>query len=545
MRILVAQLNPTIGHFASNTQKILQAMDEARKNSCELVITSEMAVCGYPPEDFLHLSGFIDAAVAQLDLIAEGSKGLTVIVGTIRRNTHHVGKPLFNTAAIIQNGKVVGFQDKSLLPTYDVFDERRYFEPASETRVWEICGKRVGITVCEDIWVGAGAFPGSYYHHDPVKILQKEKPELLINLSASPYSVNKWALRLKVAVSVAEQLHCPIVLCNQVGGNDSLIFDGHSLHVDGEGKLVQCGKGFEEEFLVVDTSVKVSFVPLPAPNPTEDLYQALVLGVRDYFGKVGFKKACLGLSGGIDSALVAAIAVEALGSGNVLGITMPSRYSSEGSVEDSRALAKNLNMRYAEIPIEGPFSSYLELLEPHFVGKVSDITEENIQARIRGMLLMAFSNKHGYIVLSTGNKSELSMGYCTMYGDMCGGLAVISDVPKMQVYALSNWVNRKREVIPQNTIQKPPSAELRPNQKDSDSLPDYAVLDNIVQAYVEEHSSPEAIAKKYGYSLQLVEDIVKKIHFSEYKRRQMPPGLRVTEKAFTIGWRFPIVQKWI
>ena len=544
MRILASQINPTIGDFAGNTDKIIKSIALAKKQGADLVLFSELCLTGYPPEDFLLLPHFIDAAEKHLQKIVKETQGICVVLGTVRHNPSKTEKQLFNTAAVISDGSLIGFQDKMLLPTYDVFDERRYFEPGHETRLWNLCGKKIGITICEDIWQHSSLVKHTSYSDDPIIELKKLHPELLLNLSSSPYSFNKTKTRLDVCAKAANALSCPMILCNQVGGSDSLIFDGYSFYVGADAQLLQVAKGFEEDWMLVDLALKSSKAAFNI-DVVKDLYQALVLGVRDYFQKQGFKTACLGLSGGIDSALVACIAVDALGKDNVLGVGMPSKFSSEGSIHDAVALAKNLGIDYQQIPIEGPFTSYLELLQPFFKGKAPDVTEENLQARIRGMILMALSNKLGHIVLSTGNKSELALGYSTLYGDLCGGLGVINDVTKEQVYLLSNWINRDQEIIPKNTITKPPSAELRPNQKDSDSLPNYEIVDNVLKDYVEELLSPQDIAKKHGYSLDLVMDLVKKIHRSEYKRRQSPPGLRVSEKAFSVGRHFPIVQKWI
>lgn len=544
MRIYLAQVNPVVGDLAGNANKIIHEIESAKNQSADCILFSELVLCGYPPEDFLLMPHFVKEAERKLQEIALVTDRITAIVGTIRGNPTGKEKELFNSAAVLSNGKLVGFQDKMLLPTYDVFDERRYFEPGKEKRVWTIAGKKVGITICEDVWQHADVLQYSDYAIDPVKELSALKPDLVVNLSASPYSTTHFKDRLQVCSQAAKTLNCPFIYCNQVGANDSLIFDGYSFCMDDQGAPVAIAKGFEEDRLVVDLPLKQQ--PLTLPDQSlSDLYKALVLGVRDYFSKLGFQKACLGLSGGIDSALVACIAVEALGRENVLAIGMPSRYTSKESHTDADELVKNLGIAYQEISIEGPFKSYLELLEPYFKDKKPDITEENLQARVRGMILMAFSNKYGYIVLNTGNKSELAVGYSTLYGDMCGGLAVINDVTKMQVYALANWINRNQEIIPKNMIRKAPSAELRHNQKDSDSLPDYQIIDTILEAYVEDHRSPVDIAAQLNYPLSLVEDIVKKIHHNEFKRRQSPPGLRVTDKAFTIGRRFPIVQKWI
>lgn len=539
MRILLAQINPTIGDIKGNTEKILLSLKKGKQLKTDIVLFSELALCGYPPDDFLLLPHFLSALNPAIETIKQATVGITAVVGLPRIKD----AKLYNSAAIFSNGELLGYQDKTLLPTYDVFFERRYFEPATESPIWKIAGKKVGITICEDIWKHSAAELVSY-SQDPVLRLAKEKPDCVLNLSASPYSINKFARRLQVCCQAALTLKCPLLLCNQVGGNDGLIFDGRSLYVGAQGDLKQYSKGFQEDHMLVDLSEKISSHALPEVS-IQELYDALVLGIRDYFHKSGFTKACLGLSGGIDSAVVACLAVEALGKKNVLGIAMPSRFSSPHSLEDAKGLAKHLGIDFRVIPIEAPFQSYLDILVPNFEGRPEDTTEENIQARIRGMILMALSNKLGHIVLSTGNKSEMAMGYATLYGDMCGGLGVINDVSKRQVYALAHWINREREIIPQNTILKPPSAELRPNQKDSDSLPEYDIVDNVLEAYVENHFSPEEIAKRFQYSQELVNSLVKKIHCSEYKRRQSPPGLRVTEKAFTAGRRFPIVQRFV
>ena len=544
MKILVAQINPTIGDLAGNADKIAAAFHEARQKRADIVLTPELCLSGYPPEDFLYLPQFLDSVEKTLHELVDESKGLIAVLGLPRRNPEQTEKKLFNSAAILQNGALLGYYDKMLSPTYDVFDERRFFEPGSTPRVWNLLGKKIAITICEDIWQHAALVRYTSYRRDPIIELSALQPDLLLNLSASPYSLSQIQNRMNVCTRAAETLSCPTILCNQVGGNDSLIFDGYSCYVDASGQLLDYAPGFEEQLRLIDLAAPHSPKSLPA-DPLDNLYKALVLGLHDYFHKSGFKKACLGLSGGVDSALVACLAAAALGPENVLGVGMPSRYSSQGSLDDARQLAKNLGIQYREISIEQPFQSYLDLLTPEFAGKASDSTEENLQARIRGMILMALSNKLGYIVLSTGNKSELAMGYATLYGDMCGGLGVINDLSKMQVYALSNWINREKEIIPWNTIHKVPSAELKPDQRDSDSLPDYQIVDNVLQDYVENYMRPEEIARKHGYPLDLVNDLVRRIHRSEYKRRQSPPGLRVTEKAFTVGRRFPIVEKFV
>jgi NAD+ synthase (glutamine-hydrolysing) len=544
MRILLAQINPTVGDLKGNCEKILKRIALAKQKNVDIAVFPELALSGYPPDDLLLLPHFTEAIDHFLEKIVEAANDITVIVGTPKRNPRVQEKLLCNSAAIIKNRTIIGFQDKTLLPTYDVFDERRYFEPALNTFAWEIKGKKIGITICEDIWQYTERVKDTHYHHDPIKDLEKQKPDFVINLSASPFRQHKPQERLAVCSGAAKFLKCPVLLCNQVGGNDSLIFDGYSFYVGSDGELLDHAKGFEEDNLYIDIGQKRDPITLKI-NDTEDLYKALVLGVKDYFQKLGLTKACLGISGGIDSALVACIAVEALGKENILGIIMPSRFSPEEGISDAQKLIENLGIKSEVIPIEKPFQSFLDLLSPYFEGLPYDTTEENLQARIRGMILMAFSNKFGYIVLSTGNKSEMAMGYATLYGDMCGGLGVINDVPKQQVYELARWINRSQGVIPQNTIKKPPSAELRPGQLDSDSLPDYSIVDNVLNAYVEGHMPPELIAKKYKYPLKVVNDLIKRIHYNEYKRRQSPPGLRVTERAFSIGRRFPIVQKWV
>lgn len=543
MRILVAQLDPTIGDLDGNTQKILRALASAKRCKADIVLFPEMAICGYPPEDLVMYDDFVSAVEAHLKVIIPETKGLMAVVGLVRHNLSTGEKPLFNSAAIIQDGKLVGFHDKQLLPTYDVFDERRYFEPGKESKVWTWKGKKVGVLICEDIWQHAGYVGYTDYACDPVLEMNKFKPDLMLNLSASPYQFQKPEIRVEVCQKSAKTLLCPVILCAQVGGNDALIFDGYSICVDDKGNLRELAKGFAEDEMLVDLDAEACPCSFTY-DVIGDLYKALVLGTRDYFHKQGFEKGCLGLSGGIDSALVACIAVDALGHENVYGIGMPSQFSSKGSVTDAKALAKNLKIKFDLIPIHEPYESYLKLLKPQFDDLPFNVAEENLQARIRGMILMAISNKFGYLILSTGNKSELAMGYCTLYGDMAGGLGVIGDVNKTQVYTLAKWINRNKEIIPLATIEKPPSAELKPGQKDSDTLPDFAILDAVIQGYVEDYLSPEEIAKKHKLPLDLVLDIAKRIHLAEYKRRQAPPAIRVSKKAFRIGRRFPIVQGW-
>lgn len=542
MKVLVAQLDPTIGDFSGNVQKIIGALKHGQKEKVDVVLFSEMTLAAYPPEDLVLHDDFVRECEESLIKLLPHTKGMMAVVGLVRRNLASSEKPLLNSAAIIQDGKVVGFYDKVLLPTYDVFDERRYFEPGTEFPVWEWKGKTIGVTICEDVWQHAGYVGFTRYACDPILELKKKNIDLMLNLSASPYNYEKPDTRVKVCEKASKTLGCPVFLCAQVGGNEQLIFDGYSVFAK-EGKLCRVAKGFEEDLMVVDLEAPACVYDFKY-DVMADLYRALVMGTRDYFYKQGFKKGILGLSGGIDSALVACIAVDALGKENVYGLAMPSKFSSEGSIKDAQVLAKNLGMKCDVISIEGIFEAYLEQLVPLFEKKSFDVTEENLQARIRGMFLMALSNKHGYILLSTGNKSELALGYCTLYGDMAGGLGVIADVSKTQVYALSRWINRNQEIIPLSTIEKPPSAELKPNQKDSDSLPDYAVIDAVLQGYVEEFLSPEEIATKYKLEPTLVSNLVHRIHLAEYKRRQSAPGIRVTKKSFKVGRRYPIVQRW-
>lgn len=544
MRVLLAQINPVIGDIKGNTEKIISWIKQARKDNVDLVLFPELCICGYPPEDFLLMPHFLDAIEQSLQLIIQECKQIAAVVGLPRKNLDLKEKSYFNSAAIIECQTLLGFQDKTLLPTYDVFDERRYFEPASSIRLWKISGKKVAITICEDIWQHSDQLKFVDYRRDPIDELRSYHPDVLLNLSASPFSMGKIQQRFHAGCKAALSCECPILFCNQVGGNDSLIFDGYSFYADAAGQILRCANGFKEDFLLIDLEEEMDPITIQT-DPLKELYQALILGVQDYFRKSGFDKACIGLSGGIDSALVACIAVEALGSENVFGVAMPSRFSSEGSLKDARQLASKLKISLREISIEEPFQSYLNILTPHFENKPSDTAEENLQARTRGMILMALSNKLGYIVLSTGNKSELAMGYSTLYGDMCGGLAVISDLTKMQVYALSNWINQNEEIIPWNTILKPPSAELRLNQKDSDNLPPYDVIDNVLQGYIEEHKSPEEIMREHGYPSEIVFNLIQRIHRNEYKRKQSPPGLRISEKAFSVGRKFPIVQRFV
>jgi len=544
MKVLVAQLDPTIGDFSGNIQKIIYALEHAQQQSADVVLFPELTVCGYPPEDLVLHDHFVTACEDAFQKIVPYTKGLMAVVGLVRRNLAHGEKALLNSAAVVQDGKIVGFHDKALLPTYDVFDERRYFEPGSDFKTWVWKGKKIGVLICEDIWQHAGYVGNTRYACDPVLEYQKLKLDLLLNLSASPYQYQKPDVRVKVCQKAAKTLKCPVILCAQVGANDQLVFDGYSVYINERAELCQLAKGFEEDLMMVDLHSKACILSFQY-DAIGDLYKALVLGTRDYFQKQNFRKAILGLSGGIDSALTACIAVEALGRENVYALSMPSHFNSPASLKDAISLVKNLGIEWDVIAIDELYETYVKTLTPFFQGKPLDETEENIQSRIRGMILMALSNKLGYLLISTGNKSELAMGYCTLYGDMAGGLGAIADVSKTQVYMLARWINRKKEIIPQSTIDKPPSAELRLDQRDTDTLPDYAIVDAVLQAYVEDLMTPEEIVKKYSFPLELVLDLVHRIHASEYKRRQSAPGIRVTKKAFRVGRHYPIVQKWM
>lgn len=542
MKVQASQINPTIGDLEGNGQKVFAALTRARENGANVVLFPELTLTGYPPEDLLLDARFIEAVEKKLSMIGPATKGLFVAVGLPRRNARKKEKPLYNSAAIFIDGELVGFKDKTLLPTYDVFDERRFFEPGGEQPVFEYLGHKIAVTICEDAWQHAGCVGYTDYERDPIEELREKGVDLLLNLSASPYYHQRQDTRLSTMQAAAKTLQCPALLCNQVGANDQLVFDGHSLYVNEKGELMQQAKGFVEEDLVVDLSTHACPCT-PVNHGIEDLYSALVLGVRDYFHKQGFSRAILGLSGGIDSALVACIAKDALGSAQVQAFALPSRFSSPASYKDAADLAQNLGISLKKISIDEIFQQYLDLLEPLFKGKPLDATEENLQSRIRGMILMAMSNKFGSILLNTGNKSELAMGYTTLYGDMCGGLGVLLDVVKLKVYELARYVNRQKNIIPASILQRIPSAELKENQTDQDTLPPYEILDPVIQDYVEERLSPEEIATQRGHLLPFVQGIVHKIHAAEYKRRQAPIGIRVTKKSFSKGRNIPIVRK--
>jgi NAD+ synthetase len=542
MRIALAQINPTIGDFAGNEAKILEAARRGEAEELDLVVFPELAIPGYPPRDLLLKSDFIAKNLAVLQRLAAASGKTALMVGYAGENKSSTGRPCTNEAALLQGGKITATRQKSLLPTYDVFDEDRYFQPGKDNLPATVNGHSCGLSICEDIWNDEDFWPHRLYGFNPIAGLVSAGAEVILNISASPWNVGKEKLRHDMLASLARKSRRPVLLCNMAGGNDELIFDGTSMAFNAEGGLVARAKSFEEDFVVVDTSGSPFLQPTVVPDE-ENIYKALVLGLRDYMRKCGFKSAVLGLSGGIDSALVACLAVEALGAKNVRGVSLPSRYSSQGSLEDARLLAARLGIAYDVIPIEPPFASVRQQLQPVFSGLPEDTTEENVQARLRGVILMALSNKFGSLVLTTGNKSELAVGYCTLYGDMCGGLAVISDVPKTMVYRLARWINRDRELIPTSSLTKPPSAELRPNQTDQDTLPPYDILDAILEhSVVEAKSLPEIVA--LGFSEADVRRVVHLIELNEYKRRQAAPGLKVTSKAFGVGRRIPIAQRY-
>lgn len=544
MHIGIAQINAVVGDFPGNAKRILAAYRECIENGAEIVVLPEMALVGYPPCDLLFKSQFVPKCLQALDYLADEVRDIPLIVGYVDEcPADAIGKPYRNAAAFLHNGKVLHKIWKTLLPAYDVFDERRYFEPGENSKPIEWNGLRLGITICEDIWT-EDYLHRPLYQRDPIKELADHGVDVILNLSASPYSIGKPKRRFEMLAGVAQAAAKPLVYCNCIGGNDQLIFDGNSLALDAEGRPLAALNPFDEQCLVVDVSQQGSDQNLPDQIcPEEECYKALVLGLRDYANKCGFTKACLGLSGGIDSALTAAIACDALGSENVHGLTMPSQYSSNGSVGDSIKLAENLGMTCDTVPIDDAFESVKSAMRPVFGDLPEDLTEENMQARIRGVLLMSLSNKSDRMLLTTGNKSELAVGYCTMYGDMCGGLAVISDLPKMQVYAVSRWINREREIIPWDTISKPPSAELRPDQKDQDSLPPYDILDAILELYVEKHLSGSEIIERHGFDEDVVRWVQRRVDLNEWKRSQAAPGLRVSSKAFGVGRRMPIAQR--
>jgi NAD+ synthetase len=545
MIVGLLQLNSTIGAFAANRERLVAAYADAVARGAEFVLAPELFLCGYPPRDLLLREDFIAANLAALAETAQRVGAVPLCVGFVEKNSELPGRALKNCAAVLQHGKIIWRTTKSLLPTYDVFDEDRYFEPAKTVAPFVFNGQKIGITICEDIWNDEDFWPDRLYRRDPVKELVTQGAEIIFNLSASPWCDGKERTRLEMLRRVARDEKIPLVQVNAVGANDELIFDGHSVALNAQGEVLALGKGFAEDVLVVDLGETATRKPQTGnefPPREELLFAALSLGIRDYVRKCGFKSVLLGLSGGIDSALIAVIAADALGAENVWGIAMPARYSSSGSLTDAEQLAKNLGIRYNVLPIEPSFNALETQLQPVFAGTKPNEAEENIQSRLRGLTLMALSNKFGGLVLTTGNKSEMAVGYCTLYGDMNGALAPIADVLKTDVYRISRWVNREREIIPSASITKPPSAELRPGQKDQDSLPPYDVLDAILDLYVVKNLSKAEIVAR-GFDLAVVNDVVNKITFSEYKRRQAAPGLKVSPRAFGMGRRIPVAQR--
>jgi NAD+ synthetase len=570
MKIALVQINPVIGDFVYNSTLILSWTDKAREKGCDLVVFPELALCGYPPQDLLERPAFIVEHDKALQRLISKVSNIGIICGHLEKHTDSTGKPLHNSASIIKNGELLFTAQKRLLPSYDVFDEARYFEPGRGSHSFQFKGQRLGVTVCEDIWNDKGSFPQQLYATDPVSDLvgglqsEGKRIDLLVNISASPFQIDKEAVKYDIFTRVCTNNNLPLIYVNQVGGQDSLLFDGWSVAMDSGGKIIAQAARFKEDMVVVDTDtwqgeihgqqfLEVDSREAKPDNSatifqeTKTVFDALVMGVRDYAAKCGFSKGVVGLSGGIDSAVTCAIACEAFGSENILGVAMPSPYTSAESVEDAKQLAENLPCQFEVIEISSVFSGLKESVAHIFTEVTNaaapkvDVTEQNMQARIRGNLLMALSNKYGSLLLSTGNKSEMAVGYCTLYGDMSGGLAVISDVPKLLVYKLARYINRKREIIPSSTIEKAPSAELAPNQLDQDDLPPYDVLDSILKDYLEQNLSVAEIVAK-GFERRIVADVVKRIRVNEYKRKQAPLGLKVTSKAFGYGRRYPTAQ---
>jgi NAD+ synthetase len=538
MNIGLAQLNPTVGDLAGNTRKIIEACRALEKRGATIVLTPELVLTAYPPQDLLFKSDFVPASLRKLEEIHAEVDSATWIIGCVHPNSSQHGRPFFNAAAILEKDRPARFVFKTLLPTYDVFNESRYFEPNPSPAPLEIGGEVVGVTICEDIWMPEH-LPRRLYSTNPVKDLVATGAKAILNLSASPFQIGKPKVREEMIAAQARKHGVPFFYCNAVGGNDQLVFDGNSLAIDATGKTIRRWPGFRESAALVTDAVEIT----QNLGEVESLHGALVLGIRDYAAKCGFRSAVLGLSGGIDSAVVACLAVEALGADKVTGVAMPSPYSSAHSVEDALQLAQNLGMPCLKIPIAESFEVFKAQMRPAFGDRPEDATEENMQARLRGLTLMSLSNKFGHLLLTTGNKSELAVGYCTLYGDMCGGLAAISDVPKTLVYELARHLNADRELIPLRTIEKVPSAELRPNQTDQDTLPPYDILDAILRLYVEENLGVAEIAAR-GFDAETVLWVARKVDFNEYKREQAAPGLKVTSRAFGMGRRMPIAQRY-
>jgi NAD+ synthase/NAD+ synthase (glutamine-hydrolysing) len=543
VKIALGQINPIVGDFAGNSAKIIDYARRAKSQGAGLILFPELSICGYPPRDLVERASFVSHNREAAEHIAVETQGIAVICGLVTPAHVEAGKSVMNSAALLLDGKIKFVQSKMLLPTYDVFDEVRNFAPARSQVLFPFCGKQMALTICEDAWNDKDFWHRRLYSVDPVDALIRSGGNFVLNISASPFWAGKRELRRDMLATIAKTDHVPVVFVNQVGGNDSLVFDGSSLVFDREGKVIAQGKSFEEDLILFDSDALTGEIHQQIEGDDASVYAALVLGTRDYVRKCGFKQVIVGLSGGIDSALTAVIAVDAIGHENVIGVGMPGPYSSQGSISDARELAKNLGIRFEILKVSDIFEDYKSTLHDVFKGYPEDVTEENIQSRIRGSLLMALSNKFGTLVLSTGNKSEMAVGYCTLYGDMAGGLAVINDVPKTLVYRLSRYANSRKPAIPQATLEKPPSAELRADQKDTDSLPPYEVLDAILEDYVEDSRSAEEISRSRGFDLTLVKDVIRMVERNEYKRQQAAPGIKISPKAFGYGRRFPIAAK--
>jgi len=545
MIIAVGQINTTVGDMGGNVRKMLEFAQRAEQGGAELIVFPELAICGYPPRDLVQCDGFQEENQQWLLELARGlPANLTAIAGYVARSPQSCGKPFANAGAAVAGGKLVYCQAKILLPTYDVFDEHRNFEPGGHPEVFRVGDTRIGLTICEDCWNDKYFWQKRLYTRDPVEELAAANPDVIVNISASPYAFGKRAFRQKMLLAMAQRHGMPVVFANMVGGNDSLVFDGSSVALNAKGEIRAQAKSFEEDLIFFDTKKQTEDIHAQPQSEIEAVFEALVLGTRDYCRKCGFERAVIGLSGGIDSSVVAVIAARALGPENVIGVSMPGPFSSEGSLSDARRLAENLGLRYDVVSITNGFEVFRQALKPVFRDLPEDVTEENLQARTRGTILMAISNKYRALVLSTGNKSELATGYCTLYGDMVGGLAVIADIFKVMVYDLARWINRNDEVIPKACLEKPPSAELRPNQTDQDTLPPYEILDQVLADYIEENASAEDIAKERNVPLPLVQDVIRRVHHNEYKRQQAAPNLKVTPKAFGVGRVFPIAQRY-
>ncbi len=543
VKIALGQINPTVGDFSGNAAKHIDFANRALASGAGLIMFPELSVCGYPPRDLVERPAFVARNRESAERIAQQTKGIAVICGLITPAESETGKSAMNSAALLQDGKIAFLQSKMLLPTYDVFDEMRNFAPARSQELFPFCGNRMALTICEDAWNDKLFWPKRLYALDPIEALIRAGGNFVLNISSSPFWIGKREFRREMLAAIARHHKVPVALVNQVGGNDSLVFDGSSLVLNAEGTVIAQGRSFAEDLIYFDSKTLTGELHEQIEGEEASVYAALVLGTRDYMRKCGFQKAIIGLSGGIDSALTAVIAADAVGPENVIGVGMPGPYSSPGSIADARALATNLGIRFELLSIDPAVEAYRGILKDVFAGRPEDVTEENIQSRARGMLLMALSNKFGAIVLSTGNKSELGVGYCTLYGDMVGGLAVISDVPKTLIYRLSHYVNSRRAVIPMATLEKPPSAELRPNQKDSDSLPPYEILDVVLEDYVEAAHSAEQIAAEHGFDIDLAKRVMRMVDRAEYKRQQAAPGIKISPKAFGYGRRFPIAAK--